>query len=703
MNALTNPLDSAHSVQAGSQGDTRGAREERDMGDVLPGRWQGSEDQPPTIGIYRDPNTGLHTVEGLAGANAAAYEQAFGPMPTLDESGFPVLPAQFAPTRPTRRVDREQAPAARTEPRRTRKVRREPGTSEDRERGVAGRALAGAGAWYRSEAERRRDLRRDLRPVLRQARRDYRRDLASDPRRVQPSTRRSRSELRKVRRRYPNSMWWLTSKVAVAATAAGVYLGPRLVERVPVRVWSESFGGLILAGAGVLAVRVLWPLLRGRGRKGLRPTPEERRLLTRLSPAQWVRHAKDRGLSGTITGKATLTPAGIVVAVRLGGQWTPGKLAEAQPHVRALLGARKGLRVMIGEGERGDWAEMVLRTRSAADGQHLNFDYDDQSTWNLGMDTVTGLILPAPIGKRVLIAGKTGAGKSIASRMILFLASEGPTDALAIIDLKQVEGRLWDHRARIASNVAQIVALCTEVMAELTWRLGVMPKGQTDWKPTPEHPRITLVVDEGAEAIKQVKDVIGLLESVAAMGRAPEVILVWMTQKPTMSGEGHGIPSLVAAQMDVRMCLRVSTPGEARTVLGEDATSAGFDSSTLPVPGFSYIRGELAGLTDSPHPIRIRYMDNNQVINLPDRPIWSRTQVADTAPNVVQLHPEPTPAASEAEALVLAAIEKAGGPVRQTDIVTETGVPKGSVSRIVKRLENEGRIVRQPDGSIAAA
>jgi DNA-binding IclR family transcriptional regulator len=40
-------------------------------------------------------------------------------------------------------------------------------------------------------------------------------------------------------------------------------------------------------------------------------------------------------------------------------------------------------------------------------------------------------------------------------------------------------------------------------------------------------------------------------------------------------------------------------------------------------------------------------------------------------------------------------------PVRQTDVVAATGLPKGTVSKAVKRLIEGGHLVRLDDGTVA--
>lgn len=584
---------------------------------------------------------------------------------------------------------------------------------------------------FAAAAERRSVERAEALPLVRDAQKAVRAARRADPDGKKAETHTAQRQLVAAKKALPQSMAQVVAEGIAATGAAGTAAWFELFPRMTEAAWLWTSGG----AAAVTLGGVAWLVDKaGSTRDGLVPTREERALMMRLRTQHWVAHAEARGLGGTLTGNAVLTMAGIEVAVRLDGKWTPKALTEAEDHIRALLGARSTLRMQVEPGSRGGWATLILRTRTAADGIDLVFDYNDQSTWNLGLDTVTGQVVEAPLGMRALIAGKTGAGKSVTARTLLFLASEGPTDVLLIIDLKQVEGRLWDHRARVAFTPAAIIALIEEVMAEINWRLSKMPKGQTDWEPTVEHPRITLVIDEGAEVIKRVKDMLEELESIAAIGRAPAVVLVWMTQKPTMSGTGYGIPSLVAAQMDVRICLRVNTAGEARTVLGDDATGAGFDAHLLPRPGWAFFRGELpdGSLAEVPNRIRVRHMSNKQVVALPDRRIWSRPDVPATAVsggNAPQLPAAevptqrdggavdgrqepgelatsapaalPAPKGKEAtDARVLQLVRAAGRPVKQEDIAEASGVSRASLYRSIGRLIDAKKLAKADDGTL---
>ncbi|MGR3871622.1 MarR family transcriptional regulator [Streptomyces graminifolii] len=561
---------------------------------------------------------------------------------------------------------------------------------------------------WRKEAERRRALRAERKPLVRDAHRALATARAIDPEGVTPIRHRAERELRTAKRRVPDPLWLFAAKTSATLGAAGYVWLPQ----VPTRVWVWSAVALV---AAVTALTV-WIAVRERDTTGLKPTAEESALLKRLQPQHWKEHAEQRGLSGTLTGRPRLTEAGIVCAVRLDGTWTATKLRAAEDHIRALLGARTSLRVQIKAGKQGGWAELTLRTRSAADGDDLTWTPERRS---LGVDTVTGEQVTVPLGERLLIAGRSGAGKSVASRPLLYDASEGATNALVIIDLKRVEGRLWDHRARVASTPREVVDVVDELETEMLERLSILPKGQDTWTPTADRPRITVVVDEGAEVMTAADKVpcetetaegktrtvnrsaLPGLESLARMGRAACIDLWWMTQKPTI---GDGIPKQIAPQIGVSICLAVRTPAEARVVLGEDAQAKGWNADELPVPGVALIRNGKR----KPDPVKVRYMDKAVVIALPDRTPWSRsvapTVEAAGAPTLtlVQTTAPVEPAPDSALARVLKAIETAEEPIRQKDLVTITGLSKSAVSKAVKDLTTDGMAVRSLDGRLTA-
>lgn len=445
---------------------------------------------------------------------------------------------------------------------------------------------------------------------------------------------------------------------------------------------------------------------------------EERALMERLDPSHWVQHADARGLGGTVTTPPAITAAGIVCEVRLDGKWTTHALRSAEASVRALLGARTDLPMGIKDGSRGGWAVIMLRTRSAADGANLMWAPGAA----FGIDTVTGDEKRVPLGQRMLIAGRSGAGKSWSARPMLADASEGEAHALVVIDLKKVEARLWEHRARVASTPEEVVAVVAEVVAEMTERLELVPRGEDTIQPTAALPRITVFVDEGAEVMTSAKAALDGLESIARMGRAACIDLWWATQKPTMSGASAGIPAQIAPQLSTVICLSVRTPTETRTVLGEDAQAKGWTADELPAPGYALVRTD--NPKDKPHAVKTRALSPKEVIGLPAQAVWSRgtatagvpTAQSAERPALRLVKDEAAVAESSVPASVAESAPAAPKPVTNRDRVLEavaagartgrdvtdrTGLNKGTVSKLVKSLTESGDLVKHPDHGLA--
>lgn len=546
---------------------------------------------------------------------------------------------------------------------------------------------------YRSEALRRRELRAERKPLVRDARKAVAAAKALDPQGITAAVHTAERGLKSAQRRVPDAMPVFALKSAVG-TAAAAYFGLPLV---PGEVWAWGGGG---AGTLAACAAVCGIVSSRRKPRGLVPTKEERKLLDRLQPEHWREHAEQRGLAGTLTGKPTLTESGIVCAVRLDGQWTATKLRGAEDHVRALLGARTDLRIQTKAGKRGGWAELTIRTRSAADGIDLT-GWQPGAPW--GINTVTGDPVMVPLGRRMLVAGASGSGKSWSTRALLGEASEYADHRLVLIDMKRVEGLNWQHRARTAVTADEILAVTDELGAEMDERLQLVPRGRDTIAISTDRPRITVFVDEGGELIAAAKAaayarIMENLRSLARMGRAAEIIIIWATQKPTMSGEGHGIDSQIAAQITVRASLYLSTAGESMNVFGSDAIEKGWLAHELPEMGHALLR---VGAKGKMHPIRTRAFSPADVIALPDRPIWSRAGVdrSDQAPPVDMVK-VPAPV-QDSEERILAALADGAGQVPA--LVEVTGLSRATVNRLLATLVAAGRIERVDRGRYATA
>ncbi|MFB6706394.1 FtsK/SpoIIIE domain-containing protein [Streptomyces sp. NPDC056333] len=525
----------------------------------------------------------------------------------------------------------------------------------------------------------------------------------------------ARSVLKAARKNYPATL---------AARAVHAHAAHAVPAGLASWLMSEAGHALTLwpasVSAGLIGLNVagLW---LGRRQPSVRlddgMTAEERRLASRLDPSFWVQNADARGLSGTVPTPAKLTPAGLVSHVRLDGRWTPKTFRAKADEIRALLGARTDLRMEITSGSHGDRATITLRTRSAADGIDLN-GWEPGAPW--GIDTITGEPVMVPLGRRMLIAGTSGSGKSWSTRALLAEGSEPVDHRLIVIDPKRVEALNWEHRARTAISPDDVLEVTDELVAEMHERLELIPRGQDVIQISAERPRLTVFVDEGAEVIsmarktrvKGTKDepgdpdwsrIMENLSTLARMARAAEIILIWATQKPTMDAKG-GIDPQISAQITYRAALALSTSAESRVVFGEDATERGWHAHELPMPGVAMLR---SGPRAKPHPIMTRAFSPADVIALPARPIWHR-KPSTPAVSPLRLVKEPVPSVSATASggaetnrdRVLQAVQDGARTLR--DITDRTGINKGTVSREIKALTSTGALRKTADGGLTA-
>lgn len=463
----------------------------------------------------------------------------------------------------------------------------------------------------------------------------------------------------------------------------------------------------------------------------LQPSQEEQDLLQRLDPDVWHGVAEPRGLSDVVSAGATLTASGIQAKLTLNGTMDLATLLKRTAQLRAALRLREGTRMEVREGKTGGHARLTLRTRSTADDV-------DMTGWKPGdawaVNTVTGETVPVPLGKRLLFAGTSGAGKTWSARPLMAEASEYEDHRLVIFDRKHIEGRNWEHRARIACELDDMRGLCEELAAEGESRLKQIPRGKDVVEISATRPRITVFVDEGGELISDSKtkypkdedgrsdysDIMSTLRTIARKYRAAEIILVWCTQKPALSGEGHGLDSQIAGQLVHRLSLALATSTDTQVVFGNDAIEKGWKANELPMPGFALFRNQELGPKSVPEMLKMRSMSPKDVIGLPGRPIWSRrvsstgTTAADVrvrqqlegaeiipdAPTVQLPVADPwagATAASDRDDQIMDLLRGQSCTMTQ-DIADALGMTRKRVVSALQRLANDGLVSQDPEG-----
>jgi S-DNA-T family DNA segregation ATPase FtsK/SpoIIIE len=426
----------------------------------------------------------------------------------------------------------------------------------------------------------------------------------------------------------------LRCALTLAVPASALIVPPwMLIEGNPgaLLAWPAAYGYLAWLGwthrdddEPVRSVTTLAPVeektrlfSRKHAEAGLKPNGQESAIIDRVHT--WEANAADRKLHEVFPGAPVIDESGILIPMEFAGLWTPAKLDTQVDQLRALLAVPDEVKTQVKPGGTADRAVLRIRTRVR----------DLDLTWSperkgLGLNADTGEVVSVDVTDRLSVAGMSGAGKSVALRVLMAEALALPNTMIVIIDLK-VEGALWSHVARVESEADGIQSVIDDLVTEMKEREAIMRTESLDtWEPTPERPRIVVVVDEGAELMSEVPDAVTGLRSIARRARSAEIPLWWATQKPTVTGPGKGLDSAISAQLTSQVCMAVSSPTEARNVLGEDATAKGWHAEDLLKGGWSLVR--VQGEDRTPDPTRVWHMTKEHVKALEPRPPWRRAK-----------------------------------------------------------------------------
>lgn len=187
----------------------------------------------------------------------------------------------------------------------------------------------------------------------------------------------------------------------------------------------------------------------------------------------------------------------------------------------------------------------------------------------------------------LLIAGATGAGKSVAINVIIasILTQASPDDVrMLMVDPKMVELNMYNNIPHLLSPVVievdKVVSLLTNAIKEMERRyrlfsqLGVrnldgyrkmraekLAKGDTSLA---NMPAIVIIIDELADLMMAApEEVEGMICRLAQLARATGIHLVIATQRPSVDV----ITGLIKANIPTRISFMVSSAVDSRTII----------------------------------------------------------------------------------------------------------------------------------------
>lgn len=333
----------------------------------------------------------------------------------------------------------------------------------------------------------------------------------------------------------------------------------------------------------------------------LTPTDEEQRLLDLLSDKDWWDHqCRQRGIQDTKLRGAELTESGVVAELLLDGKWALEDLEKKLPVLRVMLDVYNEDLTDLVPGSRASCVLLSVRTRYITDDLDMLW-HPDLTT--LGRDTVTGEEVDVPRDQRLLVGGSSGSGKSWSTRSLMARAVTHPHERLAgFLDGKGEEATFWRGVCPTFVSHDAIIEGIETAWDAMENRRVILEKENLGMWTTELGPRLLYVIDEGQVVLSAVemedrarnrrrfpdaeeapvgpeKSVMQKLRELAAQGRTREVILMWMTQNPIVTGDGKGVTTEIKANFDYRLCLRVNSGDNTKVVLGD---SPGVEPHKLP-------------------------------------------------------------------------------------------------------------------------
>ena len=225
-----------------------------------------------------------------------------------------------------------------------------------------------------------------------------------------------------------------------------------------------------------------------------------------------------------------------------------------------------------------------------------------KSIWDpvhLGVNEIGQDIHVTMAERNMLIGGEPGSGKSVALQLIVAHGALSPDCKLLLVDGKRVELGLWRGCAERFIGPSMDDAIDT-----LNWLQSQIDE-RTDWLLDHKKRKITrdmgypvylVIIDELAYfsatvgTPTQQKEFNALNRDIVARGRAPGIIPVEATQRPS----ADIVPTSLRDLFGYRWAFRCSTEASSDTILGHGWAEKGYCATEIDpqARGVSWLRAE---------------------------------------------------------------------------------------------------------------
>jgi DNA segregation ATPase FtsK/SpoIIIE, S-DNA-T family len=261
---------------------------------------------------------------------------------------------------------------------------------------------------------------------------------------------------------------------------------------------------------------------------------------------------------------------------------------------------------------------------------------------HLGTDEMGQRVHVTLAERNMLVGGEPGGGKSVALQLVVAHGALSADCHLVLVDGKRVELGLW--RGCADRFIGPSIDDAIDTMGWLQEKIDE----RTDWlldhrkrKITPDmgFPVYLVAVDEiayysaTAGTSAQQKEFAARNRDVVARGRAPGIIAVEATQRPS----ADIIPTSLRDLFGYRWAFRCSTEASSDTILGHGWASKGYTAEDIDpkARGVSWLRAE----DGIPRRIKAAYLTDDDIIDLAETAAALRATPRPRTPagNVVPL------------------------------------------------------------------